>query len=165
MDLVRWNAMSADEARSAFLRCCGSTCWAEAMTAGRPYGAPADVLVAAEAAEATLTRGDWLEAFAAHPKIGDVGSLRAKFASTASWSASEQQGMAEATDDVIAELADANRRYEERFGHIFIVCASGRSAEEMLGLLKQRLGNAPEVELAIAAEEQKKITRLRLEKS
>ena len=107
---------------------------------------------------------DWLEAFAAHPRIGDLDALRKKFASTANWCAGEQAGVAAADEAVLTALADGNRAYEARFGYIFIVCATGKSAAEMLAILTARLANDPEVELKVATAEQAKITRLRLEK-
>lgn len=107
---------------------------------------------------------DWKEAFAHHPKIGDVESLAKKFASTANWASGEQNSVINASTEVIEALAEGNRLYEEKFGFIFIVCATGKSAEEMLGLLHARLPNEPEDEIKIAADEQNKITKLRIEK-
>jgi 2-oxo-4-hydroxy-4-carboxy-5-ureidoimidazoline decarboxylase len=107
---------------------------------------------------------DWKEAFAQHPKIGDLDSLKKKFASTAGWASGEQSGVGAASEQTLKALADGNRLYEEKFGYIFIVCATGRSAEEMLGMLQSRLQNKPEEEIKIAADEQNKITKLRLEK-
>ncbi len=109
-------------------------------------------------------RADWLEAFGAHPKIGDLDALRAKFAATAAWTAHEQAGAHGAPDDLLRELAEENCRYEARFGYIFIVCATGKTAGEMLTVLKARLTNYPAEEIKIAAGEQAKITRIRLEK-
>ena len=110
------------------------------------------------------SEADWLDAFTHHPKIGDVESLKKKFASTANWASGEQSGVDKASEEIIKALAEANRLYEEKFGYIFIVCATGRSAEEMLGLLHARLLHDPETEIEIAADEQNKITKLRLEK-
>ena len=107
---------------------------------------------------------DWKEAFAHHPKIGDVESLTKKFASTAQWASGEQSGVNTATEESITALAEGNHLYEEKFGYIFIVCATGKSAEEMLTLLRDRLKNNPEKEIKIAAAEQNKITKLRLQK-
>lgn len=107
---------------------------------------------------------DWKEAFAHHPEIGDVESLTKKFASTAQWASGEQSGVNAATTETITALAEGNRLYEEKFGYIFIVCATGKSAEEMLALLQHRLKNDPEKEIRIAAAEQNKITKLRLQK-
>jgi 2-oxo-4-hydroxy-4-carboxy-5-ureidoimidazoline decarboxylase len=156
------NALPQAEARSAFLRCCGSTRWADAMTAGRPFATAAELSAAANEVWTRLDRADWLEAFAAHPRIGDLEALRKKY--SGDWCAGEQGGVAGADETVLRGLAEGNRRYEERFGYIFIVCATGKPAAEMLALLTARLANDPETELRIAAAEQAKITRLRLEK-
>jgi 2-oxo-4-hydroxy-4-carboxy-5-ureidoimidazoline decarboxylase len=164
MNLVRINDWSVAEARVELLRCCGSRRWAEAMTAQRPFVTEAALHEAAERLWWALERSDWLEAFAAHPRIGDIEALRARFAATAAWSACEQAGVAAAPEDVLQRLAEGNRIYEERFSYIFIVCATGKSAAEMLGLLEARLGNAPDDEIKIAAAEQSKITWLRLER-
>lgn len=151
-------------ARAAFERCCGARRWVEAMVAGRPYGSRAALDAAAERAHGLLGRADWLEAFGHHPRIGDAAALKERFAATAAWAGAEQSGAAAATGTVLAALADGNRDYERRFGYIFIVCATGKGAAEMLGLLRARLGNPPETELEVAAAEQRKITRLRLAK-
>src|SRR4051812_15270121 len=164
MNVAALNALTPADARAAFLRCCGSRRWADAMTARWPFASAADVLRTATEIEAGLTRADWLEAFAAHPRIGDLGALRAKFAATADWAGREQAGVAGADEEVLRALAEGNREYEERFGHTFIVCATGKTAPEMLALLIERLNNDPETELRIATAEQAKITRLRLEK-
>ena len=113
---------------------------------------------------ARASREDILEAFSHHPRVGDFEALRARFPATHAWSASEQGAAAQADENTLDDLARANRDYEARFGHIFIVCASMKSASEILSLLRERLGNEPGAELKIAAEEQMKITRLRLEK-
>jgi len=164
MNVAVFNAMAPDDARAALLRCCGSRRWAERMLARRPFASPSELFAAGAEVWAGLGREDALEAFASHPQIGDVEGLRKKFSTTADWAAHEQAGVAGADDDVLRQLADGNRRYEERFGYIFIVCATGKSAAEMLDILNARLRNPPEQELAIAATEQAKITRLRLEK-
>ncbi len=164
MNVEAFNIVQPEDARAALLRCCGSRRWADAMLTRRPFASSADLFAAADDIWASLAPTDWLEAFAAHPRIGDLDSLKKKFAATANRSAHEQAGVAGAADDVLRELAEGNRRYEERFGHIFIVCATGKTAAEMLHLLRQRLSNAPADELKIAAAEQAKITRLRLEK-
>lgn len=158
------NAWSPAEAEAALLRCCGSKRWVEAMVARRPFPDETALFAAASEAFRGLTRADWLEAFAAHPKIGDLDSLRRRFPATASWASVEQGGVAGASEAVLQALADGNRSYYEKFGYIFIVCATGKTATEMLATLEQRLANPPEEELAIAAGEQEKITRLRLEK-
>lgn len=163
-DTSALDALPPDEARATFLRCCGSRRWTDAMTTRRPFASAAELFTTADEVWDGLDRADWLEAFAAHPRIGDVEGLRKKFASTAAWCAGEQAGVAGADGQTLRELADANRDYEARFGYIFIVCATGKSAAEMLALLRSRLPNDPETELRVAAAEQAKITRLRLEK-
>jgi 2-oxo-4-hydroxy-4-carboxy-5-ureidoimidazoline decarboxylase len=164
MNIEAINSMPPDAAGAAFLRCCGSHRWAERMAARRPFASSAGLFDAADVIWADLGRDDWLEAFAAHPRIGDLDGLRKKFAATADWASHEQSGVAVANEDVLRRLADGNRRYEEQFGYIFIVCATGKTASEMLDILNARLTNTPDQELRIAAAEQAKITRLRLEK-
>lgn len=164
MTLAELDRLPAAEARAAFERCCGARRWVEAMEAGRPYRRSEALLVAAERAMDALGRADWLEAFSHHPRIGDVAALREKFATTAAWAGAEQSGTATAAEATLAALARGNEEYHRRFGYIFIVCATGRSADEMLAMLEQRLRNPPDAELAIAAAEQRKISRLRLAK-
>jgi 2-oxo-4-hydroxy-4-carboxy-5-ureidoimidazoline decarboxylase len=156
--------MPRDEASAAFARCCGSSRWAQTMTGKRPFDSAANLFAAAEETWTELDRQDWLEAFTAHPRIGDIEGLRKKYAATADWCAGEQAGVAGVGDEVLRALADGNRLYEERFGHLFLVCATGKTAAQMLDLLRARLQNGPEQEFAIAGAEQMKITRLRLEK-
>jgi len=155
--LARIDALPQPDAHAAFLRCCGSRSWAEAMVNARPYRDEPALLAAAERAFAALGREDWLEAFAHHPRIGDRGQA-------AGWSQSEQGGVVGAGEDVLEALTRANREYLARFGYIFIVCARGKSAGEMLALLQGRLANGPDAELEIAAAEQRKITAIRLRK-
>jgi 2-oxo-4-hydroxy-4-carboxy-5-ureidoimidazoline decarboxylase len=138
--------------------------WVERMLAARPFGDAARLLAAAEDAWAGLSPDDWREAFAHHPRIGDKDALRARFASTREWAAGEQAGAMAASEDVLEALARENQAYLERFGYIFIVCATGKSATEMLELLRARLRNDTAAELRVAAAEQARITRLRLEK-
>jgi OHCU decarboxylase len=162
--LERLNASSAAEAESEFLKCCGSTRWARQLAARRPYSNVEELMTAAERIWWDLGEPDWLEAFSAHPRIGGRQAQSPQKAQARIWSDEEQagtRGIDEATQD---ELAEANRAYEEKFGHIFIVCATGKTAAEMLALLRARLVNDPRVELRNAADEQRKITRLRLEK-
>ena len=153
--LERLNSLPAADAEEDLLSACGSREWARRMAAARPFASADDVLAAAERTWIGLDREDWLEAFAAHPKIGGRASGEA---------ATEQAGAAEASAETLQGLAAANREYEERFRHIFIVCATGKSAQEMLDLCRRRLHNDPREELAVAADEQRKITRLRLER-
>lgn len=157
------DAMSEAAARAALARCCGATRWVEAMLARRPFAADASLEAAAARCWAELGRADILEAFDHHPRIGaDLDSLREKFSTTASLSAGEQAGALAASEDELTRLRDGNLAYEARFGHIFIVCASGKSAAEMLALLEARLDNDADEELRVAAAEQAKITALRL---
>ncbi len=144
------------------LSCCGSTQWVDRMLTRRPFRTQEDLIAAAREEWFALTKDDWLEAFRQHPKIGDRETLRQRFPATHHLSAREQAGVSGASDEVLDALAEANRAYQARFGFIFIVCATGRSADEMLGMLRERLGNDPTCEIRIAAEEQAKITALRL---
>lgn len=149
-------------AREILARACGSTRWVERMIARRPFGTDAKLLAAARVEWFGLTEADWLEAFSHHPRIGDRAALEARFPATHDLSATEQARVGGANAEVIAALADANERYVARFGFIFIVCATGKTAEEMLALLRARLANDRAAELRIAAEEQARITALRL---
>jgi 2-oxo-4-hydroxy-4-carboxy-5-ureidoimidazoline decarboxylase len=162
--LARLNKLLPSEAKAELLRCCGATRWADAMVRARPFR-DAEHLYS-EAAWLWEQTGpeDWHEAFKHHPRIGDVSQLRAKFAATATWSSQEQGGVSGADEAVLNGLAEGNAEYERRFGFIFLVCATGKSAAEMLGLLRARMDNPPDVELRLAAGEQAKITRIRLEK-
>jgi OHCU decarboxylase len=154
--LARLNALPAAEAAGLLKSCCGAALWVERMLAHRPFASEAAVLEAADEAFADLSAQDWGEAFRAHPRIGDRGARGE--------AAAEQAGAAAAPGAVLAALAEANRAYEERFGHLFIVFASGKSGGDMLDLCRRRLHNDPEVELSVAAEEQRKITHWRLRK-
>ncbi len=163
MSVEALNALDEAAARASFERCCVSRRWIEGMLSARPYGDADAVRRQARKSWQALGEKDWLEAFSGHPRIGDVTSLRARYAASAELAAGEQSGVAAAGDDVLEGLARGNTAYEERFGFIFIVCATGRSAEEMYALLKARLANDRATELAIAADEQLKILLLRLE--
>ncbi len=160
----RLDLATPDEARDLLRSCCGASAWVERMVARRPFGSRETLLATARDEWFGLERSDWLEAFGHHPKIGDRESLRQRFARTAHLSEREQSGVDGASEETLAKLAEGNRDYERRFGYIFIVCASGKSAGEMLQLLRIRLPNPPDVEIRIAAEEQAKIMELRLEK-
>lgn len=164
MNLETLNELPAAEAESRFLDCCGSRAWARAMVEARPFEDVGGLLLMAERIWKELGAEDWLEAFAAHPKIGAKKAAPAQQARSAEWSKGEQAGMDNSDEQVRERLAEANRRYEDKFGYIYIVCATGKSAEEMLGICRSRLGNTPETELPVAAEEQRKITGIRLEK-
>jgi len=163
MTLDQLNALPVGQARDALARCCGASAWVERMVARRPFVNLDHLLGIAHAFWMGLGRDGWREAFGHHPRIGDLESLRRRFAGTADLASREQAAVAAASPAVLEALAEGNRAYEERFGYIFIVFASGRTADEMLDLLKRRLGNDPEAELGIAAKEQWKIMRLRLD--
>jgi 2-oxo-4-hydroxy-4-carboxy-5-ureidoimidazoline decarboxylase len=158
----RTDRASSEEARRLLTTCCGSSAWVERMLRRRPFGNTERLVTAAREAWADLTHTDWLEAFSHHPKIGDRASLARRFAATAHLSEQEQSAVADASADVLDDLASANRTYADKFGYIFIVCATGKSATEMLALLRARLPNDPATEIRIAAAEQAKITELRL---
>lgn len=164
MTIAQLDAAPEADAAAALARCCGARAWVAAMLASRPFGTRGALFAAADRADAALGDADWLEAFTHHPRIGDIEGLRAKFASTAAWAGSEQSGAAAADDATLAALAEGNRDYEARFGHLFIVCASGLTAGEMLARLRKRMINSAADERRTAASEQAKITRLRLEK-
>jgi 2-oxo-4-hydroxy-4-carboxy-5-ureidoimidazoline decarboxylase len=164
MDIDRLNQLPVLEARDALTRCCGAARWVDGMLSRRPFRDAPDLFDQADRVWQALGPQDWLEAFTHHPRIGDLASLRAKFASTAQWASGEQAGVQSADEAVLEALAEGNRAYEAKFGYIFIVCATGKSAAEMLAILQSRLPNHPELELRIAAGEQAKITKIRLEK-
>jgi 2-oxo-4-hydroxy-4-carboxy-5-ureidoimidazoline decarboxylase len=162
--LVALNALTEEEAVAAFLTCCGSTRWAREMARRRPYRSQADVHIAVHEVWWELDPEDWDEAFRAHPRIGERKAAPAQSAQAAAWSMQEQAGAAAADDEIAAALAEGNRAYEERFGRIYIVCASGKTGKQLLRILRARLQNDPDTELRVAAAEQVKITELRLEK-
>jgi 2-oxo-4-hydroxy-4-carboxy-5-ureidoimidazoline decarboxylase len=153
---------SEDEARQILERACGSPRWVARMLAGRPFGSQPALLSAARREWSALSKADWIAAFDHHPRIGDMDALRQRFAATRDLSEREQAGARGALAETLARLAERNRAYEKRFGYIFIVCATGLTAEEILTRLESRLGNEPDLEIGIAAEEQAKITALRL---
>jgi 2-oxo-4-hydroxy-4-carboxy-5-ureidoimidazoline decarboxylase len=155
--LNQLNQSEPELARRAFLDCCGSRKWADIMTERRPYRDAAAMHNIAEELWSSLGEQDWQEAFAAHPKIGEQKA-------SANWSAAEQSGMMRAAEGTAQSIRRLNEDYERKFGWIFIVCASGKSAEEMLQLLSERIKNDPPREFLLAAAEQLKITHLRLRK-
>lgn len=201
--LERLNSIPEVEARERLLGCCGSVEWARRLAAERPFASTEELARAADRIWRSLPEREWLDAFAAHPRIGtskvagtgptgvkgvkgtdlfghsagpsgaeetpnksvaNIALNKSVPNSADRWSREEQAGTKSASPETLANLADANREYEEQFGHIFIVCATGRSAAEMLALLEARLHNDPQTELAIAAEEQRRIMQLRLAK-
>lgn len=142
--------------------CCASQRWVALMLAQGPFDDEQSALAAAQKAEQQLNEDDWLEAFAGHPQIGDLASLQEKYAATRDLAGQEQAGVNSADQAILETLARANAAYQEKFGFIFIVCATGKTAAQMLDLLEQRLPNSREEEIRNAAREQALITRIRL---
>ena len=162
MTLAEFNALPSAKAESALQDCCGSMQWAARMAAQRPFANLNALYESADTIWQNLERADWLEAFSHHPQIGEkaaVGSTSAR-----KWAEGEQTGARAAGENVKSRLAYGNRAYYEKFGYIYIVCATGKSAEEMLALLEQRVQNDSVSELPVAADQQRLITRIRLEK-
>ena len=158
------NGLSEEDAGALLKQSCGATRWVKRMVEGSPYKDLPALREAARTAWEKMERQDILEAFDHHPRIGaDIQALRKKFKSTAALSESEQSSVADASEQTLLALRDGNKKYEDRYGHIFIVCATGKSAQEMLELLEARMDNEPDHELQIAAAEQAKITQIRLE--
>jgi 2-oxo-4-hydroxy-4-carboxy-5-ureidoimidazoline decarboxylase len=161
--LARWNRLPKEEAASEVLECCGSAAWARELAACRPFDDEPSVVRTSDEIWNRLQAQDWMEAFSKHPRIGERKVPQAT-AQSAAWSAEEQKNVSIAGDAMQLALAEANREYERRFGRVFIVCATGKSAGEMLDILRRRLHNDDASELREAAEEQRKITNLRLRK-
>lgn len=162
--LARLNALPSAQAEADLLTCCGSREWARRVAALRPFDGEHALFDAADVVWRALERDDWLEAFRSHPRIGERKAEAGQTAREQGWSRGEQAGMDAAEEATRRALADGNRTYEERFGHIYLVCASGKSADELLSILQSRLQNPPEREILVAAGEQAKITRIRLRK-
>jgi 2-oxo-4-hydroxy-4-carboxy-5-ureidoimidazoline decarboxylase len=158
------NELPATRAAELLAACCGAPRWVSTMVARRPYASIDEVLASADDVWASLDQHDWREAFARHPRIGEAETAPPNDERERTWAAGEQSSVATAQESVRDALVEANIKYERRFGYIYIVCATGKSADEMLALARGRLHNSPKVELRVAAEEQRKITRLRLEK-
>ena len=164
MTLDQLNRLSEADAAAAFEQCCGAARWVDRMVIGRPFESLPEMLEISDTIWEECDVDDYLEAFTHHPRIGDVESLAKKYANTKAWASGEQMGVEGADHAVIERLAAGNASYEEKFGHLFIVCATGKSAGEMLAKLEARMPNDPKAEVMVAAAEQNKITRLRLKK-
>jgi 2-oxo-4-hydroxy-4-carboxy-5-ureidoimidazoline decarboxylase len=162
--LERWNRMPVEEAEKEILPCCGSRAWARGIAGRRPLADEAALLAASDETWNNLSEGDWTEAFRSHPRIGESSAGSASETRPAKWSAQEQRGVAVADDAVKTALAEANREYERRFHRIFIVCATGRTAPEILQIVQRRMQNDDRTELHEAAEQQRRITHIRLKK-
>ena len=145
-------------------KCCGSSYWIQTMLESSPFSNKESLHNICDEAWNKCTEEDYLEAFTHHPQIGDIKSLKIKFANTSNWASNEQKGTSLASDEILNQLKSDNDAYLKKFGFIFIVCATGKSAEQMLNLLNERLPNKRDKELKIAAAEQNKITHLRLDK-
>jgi OHCU decarboxylase len=161
--LTAWNAADEASAFDAMIACCGSKRWAQAMAALRPVASVEKLSEAADSVWSTMREPDWMEAFACHPRIGERRTMHA-VAKSAAWSEQEQSQTSQAAERVMAELAAGNALYEDRFGFTYIVCATGKSAEEMLAILNRRLAGSRDAELREAAEQQRQITQIRLGK-
>jgi len=162
--LDQLNGLARDEAENEFMKCCGSSKWAQRMVGARPFDDAHELLLSADSIWWGLNEADWLEAFSRHPKIGERKAEREQAAEAARWSSEEQAGTRDSSSEALSDLSEANRAYERKFGYIYIVCATGKTTEEMLEILNGRLRNDPQTEIRIAAEEQRKITQLRLKK-
>jgi OHCU decarboxylase len=162
--LSRLNSLTDAAAAEELLKCCASSRWAERLAKRRPFQDLAQLTTAADELWWDSKPQDWLEAFAHHPRIGEKPAANEGGEETRRWSEQEQSGTRGAARETRAELARANREYERKFGYIFIVCATGKSSDEMLAMLRMRLENDPASELRVAASEQSRITQLRLKK-
>ena len=164
MTVDELNVLGPADVRGILEACCGSSKWIDEMIARRPFGSVGAVLEAADEVWRQTGPEDWLEAFNHHPRIGETRAANLQGDLAAGWSKGEQATAGKSDNLVQEQLADVNRRYEERFGYIYIVCATGRPAQELLAIAKDRMSNDRETELRVAAEEQRKITQLRLRK-
>ncbi len=164
MTLEELNALDLDAATAAFGTCCTSSTWMQGMANSRPFTSVEHAQEAGLDVWSKCNEADFLQAFEGHPKIGDVSSLRKKYANTKGLASNEQSGVNVATEDTLQALTDGNNEYDEKYGFIFIVYATGKSAGEMLELLQARLPNDRATELKNAAIEQSKITALRINK-
>lgn len=164
ISLAELDGLPPERAAPLLASCCGSAAWVRGMLARRPFASLANALTAAEEVWWSLGPADWREAFAHHPRIGERTAAAAQNSRARGWSADEQSGASDSDDAVREALAEGNREYERRFDHIYLVCATGKSAADMLAILRERLANDPATELRIAAGEQAKITALRLRK-
>ncbi|MHB8499385.1 MAG: 2-oxo-4-hydroxy-4-carboxy-5-ureidoimidazoline decarboxylase [Candidatus Acidiferrales bacterium] len=162
--LARWNGLQPEQAAESILPCCGSKAWARGMAARRPLLEEAALLSACDQVWKSLSESDWLEAFRSHPRIGESRSPSESPAQSAAWSGEEQRKVGAAGEEVKAALAVGNRAYEHRFNRTFIVCATGKTAPEILAILQRRLQNDETAELHEAAEQQRQIAHLRLKK-
>ena len=162
--LARWNGLPQEEAAREIVACCGSGTWSAKMASKRPIQDEATLLALSDEIWRALSEADWLEAFRSHPRIGEPSPDKTVAPQSSAWSEQEQQKAAAADEAVKMALKWGNREYEQRFGRIFIVCATGKSANEILEILRRRLHNDDATELQLAAEEQQKIMHIRMKK-
>jgi 2-oxo-4-hydroxy-4-carboxy-5-ureidoimidazoline decarboxylase len=161
--LSAWNAADPDAATATLFSCCAAQRWAQALVARRPFTDEAALFAAADKVWSTMREDDWLQAFRAHPRIGERNVDNAT-AQSKQWSGHEQSAVDQAQAEILADLAIGNRQYEDRFGFTYIVCATGKSAEEMLQILQRRLYSDRDTEVREAAEQQRQIMQIRLKK-
>jgi 2-oxo-4-hydroxy-4-carboxy-5-ureidoimidazoline decarboxylase len=163
IQLARWNELPKAEATKELLVLCGSAAWASRVVEKRPFSSPDELITWADEVWSTLELDDWMEAFLAHPRIGTTSAPQAAPDSLA-LSHDEQRQVLDAGNERLSKLAEGNRAYEEQYGFRFIICASGRSADEILEALYRRLNRDRSVEVIEAAEQQRQITQLRMRK-
>jgi 2-oxo-4-hydroxy-4-carboxy-5-ureidoimidazoline decarboxylase len=162
--LERWNRLSLDAAAGEILPCCGSRGWAEGLSKRRPLDSEVSLLATSDKVWNGLSEKDWGEAFRSHPRIGDAKVPKEATPQSAAWSGEEQRTIADASEAAGRALAEGNREYENRFNRTFIVCATGKSPQDILDILQRRIGNDDFAELLEAAEQQRQITHIRLKK-
>jgi 2-oxo-4-hydroxy-4-carboxy-5-ureidoimidazoline decarboxylase len=164
MTIAEFDHLPKEKKRELLLQCCGSNCWADKMLSIFPFEDLVELEEAAEEKWYECNEEDWKEAFDHHPKIGDMDSLKQKFTAIKTWAEGEQAGFATTSEEVLKEMQESNDQYQKKFGFIYIVSATGKTATKLLSTIKDRLNNSAENEIKIAAEEQNKITQLRLQK-
>jgi 2-oxo-4-hydroxy-4-carboxy-5-ureidoimidazoline decarboxylase len=162
--LALWNVAPPDAAAAQILPCCGSNAWAREMAGRRPFEDETALMAAADEVWRGLNESDWMEAFNSHPRIGESSALNCSAQQASTWARQEQKKVADSGEAIKIALAEGNREYESKFGRIFIVCATGKSAAELLETLRRRLRNDETTELHEAAEQQRQITQIRLRK-
>lgn len=165
MTLTELNALNPEQAQDWFMQTCAAQSWCHAMTNARPFASTENIISVAETVWQSCSKPDFLQAFEAHPMIGDVNSLREKFKNTQAMASHEQSGAQAASEDTLQQLHELNHSYLEKHGFIFIIFATGKSADEMLASLKERIVNDTDTEIQNAAAEQIKITQLRINKN
>ena len=164
MNLSEFNKQNPDKSKEDLFKCCGSTSWVNKLMKHFPFVSIADLKIHSDQVWFSCQKNDWLEAFSHHPKIGDKTDANKNLSSTSEWASQEQSAVKDAGQNILSDLSIGNQLYEKKFGYIYIICATGKTAGEMLDILTDRLRNSPEEELLIAINEQNKITHLRIDK-